>query len=177
MSEAWQIIHGKSCSHCNTYCDMDNFYTTGNKADGTKKYQSWCKKCISSKMKSYHKKTYGEDKLTYVNHKRTKNKRSYLCYLRSKAINRKGDCISLDDLEDLYINQDGRCALTGIKMSMILGDGVVNTNVSIDRIDSNLGYIKGNVQLVCRMVNIAKHNLSNDEFLNMCKLITNKHGL
>lgn len=33
----------------------------------------------------------------------------------------------------------------------------VPTNVSVDRINSNLGYIKGNLQLVCMAVNQIKY--------------------
>lgn len=33
--------------------------------------------------------------------------------------------------------------------------------ISIDRIDPKQGYIKGNVQLLCRWVNLAKQNFDN----------------
>jgi hypothetical protein len=178
MAGAWQKGEGKTCSHCNQYFKLDSFYTTGKRIDGSPKYQSWCKTCVSSKMKSYHKKTWGEDKLNYVNFKRTKNLRSYLTYLRSKAINRKESCISIDDLVKLFNNQNGKCALTGWDMTMILGSGVINTNASIDRIDSSKGYIDGNIQFVCRIVNTAKSNLSQDEFINLCEtIINNKNGI
>lgn len=32
-------------------------------------------------------------------------------------------------------------------------------SVSIDRIDNSKGYIRGNIQLVCRFINFAKNNL------------------
>jgi hypothetical protein len=35
--------------------------------------------------------------------------------------------------------------------------------VSVDRIDSSKGYVPGNVQLVCKWVNLAKQDYSNDD--------------
>jgi len=42
------------------------------------------------------------------------------------------------------------------------------TNVSVDRIDSAQGYIRGNVQLVCASYNFAKSDMSPGAFLRMC---------
>jgi len=44
-------------------------------------------------------------------------------------------------------------------------EGRVNTNVSIDRIDSTKGYSKDNVQLVCMAANQMKNDLSMEEFV------------
>jgi hypothetical protein len=178
MSGAWQRKEGKNCSCCQEYFQLSGFYTTGKRVDGSPKYQSWCKNCISTKMKSYHKKTWGKDKLTYVNFKRTKSLRSYLTYLRSKAIGRKKSCVSIDDLVELFNNQNGKCALTGWDMTMVLGEGVVNTNASIDRIDSSKGYETDNIQFVCRIVNTAKSDLPQEDFINLCKtIIDNQNGI
>ena len=42
---------------------------------------------------------------------------------------------------------------------------------SVDCIEPTLGYVKGNVQWVSWKVNRAKGDLSNEEFLNMCKAV------
>lgn len=73
-------------------------------------------------------------------------------------------------LELLY-KQDNRCAITGDELTFILGNGRTPTNLSIDRIDPNLGYTKGNVQLVCMAVNQFKNDLSSKEFLNLCRKV------
>lgn len=44
-------------------------------------------------------------------------------------------------LRELYEKGEGKCAITGVKIS---GEGL--NKASLDRIDSNKGYIKGNVQ-------------------------------
>lgn len=45
------------------------------------------------------------------------------------------------------------------------------TTVSLDRIDSNIGYIEGNVQWIHKALNNTKNTMPNDEFINWCKLV------
>ena len=163
----------KACTRCKQVQPIGSFYTTGKLLDGSPKYNSWCKSCISEKQASYHKRTWGEEKLQYTAFKRTKSVRSYLQYLRSKAVQRKkaGEVVSLDALELLWQIQQGRCALTGWPMTMELANGVVSTNCSLDRKDSKIGYVVGNVQLVCRAANVAKSDLSSADFLKMCQAV------
>lgn len=81
--------------------------------------------------------------------------------------------LTVDFLMDLYILQKGLCSLTGWFMTL---DAPAMCNqireaISIDRIDSRTGYIRGNVQLVCWQVNIAKHDLTSECFMNLCKSV------
>ena len=167
------VVHEKNCTHCGAVKSLAAFYTTGKRVDGTPKYNSWCKVCISEKQATYHKRTWGAEKLKYTAFKRTKSVRSYLQYLRSKAVQRrKGvEVVSLDALELLWQAQQGRCALTGWPMTMELASGVVPTNCSLDRIDSDKGYVVGNVQLVCRAANVAKSDLDVAEFVKLCRAV------
>ncbi len=103
----------------------------------------------------------------------------FLSDIIQHAKSRKRAEIGFDlDIEyciDLLNNQNHKCAISGVGMTTITGEGSVNTNISIDRIDSALGYIKGNVQFVCRIVNIMKTNLNSDDFLEWCKTIVNNN--
>jgi len=179
-SEAWTNIEKtfKICTKCNNDLPISDFYTTGFKVSGERKYNSWCKSCISKKQSLYHHKTWGEDKLKFTSFRRTKSVKSYLQYLRSKAIkrNKSENFISIEQLEDLWNKQNGKCALTGWDLTMILGSGVVNTNCSLDRIDSSIGYECDNVQLVCRIANISKSNMSMNEFVNLCETVNKLHN-
>ena len=169
----------KFCTHCMSTFELSGFYTSGKKKDGTPKYASWCRSCVSDKQASYHERTWGPDKRKYVSFKRTKSVRAYLNYLRSKAKARKkgGEVISLDALELMWTVQNGLCALTKWPMTMELDNGTVATNCSIDRIDSSKGYIVGNVQLVCRAANVAKHDLTTADFINLCKAVVASNGI
>ena len=176
MSAAVDV--NKTCTKCGTLLPLASFYTSGKKVSGEPKHNSWCKTCIAIKQAAYHKKAWGPERLNFVAFRRTKTARSYLGYLRGKAIKRKqtANAMSLDALETLWIAQKGLCALTGWPMTMELGKGTVPTNCSIDRIDSSIGYVPGNVQLVCRAANVAKSNLMPSEFLALCKAVVTTHG-
>lgn len=69
--------------------------------------------------------------------------------------------IDFDYLWNLWEVQQGRCALTGLYLGHRFNAPLA---VSIDRKDSSLGYVPGNVQLVCQWVNKAKGNMANDDF-------------
>lgn len=66
---------------------------------------------------------------------------------------------SLEDARALFEQQKGVCALTGLPMSLHErqgGKGPRNPyQMSLDRIDSNKGYVKGNVRLVLWAMNAA----------------------
>lgn len=77
--------------------------------------------------------------------------------------------ISIDDLVNINEIQKGQCALTGVVFD--------NDNPpSLDRIDSNLGYILGNIQLILIQVNRMKSNFTQKEFIDMCHKIVAYKG-
>lgn len=162
----------KPCSKCGLSLTVSSFYTTGKKVDGSPKFNSWCKSCSKKKMASYHKMTYGPEKLSHSAEKRTKTVRAYLQYLLAKARKRNVCRITADDLERIWAIQSGQCALTRWKMTTVLGRGRCETNASIDRINSDFGYVEGNVQLVCRCVNVAKSDMSVELFKAMCSAVS-----
>lgn len=94
------------------------------------------------------------------------NYRNFLNSLRTK-LNQRRD-IDIQYLCKLYEDQCGKCALSGRQLTFITGKGIVDTNISIDRIDSSLGYVEGNLQLVCRQANIMKQRLSEQELSSWC---------
>jgi len=79
--------------------------------------------------------------------------------------------LTAEDLMELYRKQEGKCAISGELMTFRVGKGRTLTNCSLDRIDPMGVYTKDNVQLVCHVVNIMKHNLSEQDFTFWCKLI------
>lgn len=72
-------------------------------------------------------------------------------------------------LADLFVQQNGKCALSGVDMTLISGKGKIATNASVDRIDGSKGYTKNNVQLVCLMANVCKGTGSNEDFNSFIK--------
>jgi hypothetical protein len=68
--------------------------------------------------------------------------------------------ICRQDLLDLWVKQGGKCAITGLLMDYKWN---LLTSISVDRIDSKVGYVPGNVHLVCKGINIMKGAYSVDE--------------
>jgi hypothetical protein len=94
------------------------------------------------------------------------------CAARQRSVKRGIEfSITRDYLVRLFEEQEGCCALTGQPMTMVVGQGRVRTNISVDRIDAARGYVEGNLQLVCDHVNRAKGDLTTDEFIEMCRRV------
>ena len=69
----------------------------------------------------------------------------------------------------MYKKQKGKCALTGRPIKFVLGKGTKYSTASLDRIDSKIDYVKGNVQLTHKIVNRCKLNCPEDVFFSICK--------
>lgn len=95
--------------------------------------------------------------------------RNYINALLSQKNRRKN--LSIDYVMGIYESQEGKCALSGELMTYVRGQGNVPTNISIDRIDSSRGYVEGNIQLVCRAVNMIKNEWSQEDLISFCRKI------
>lgn len=92
---------------------------------------------------------------------------SYSYYRRTKqhAINKglKFD-ITIQDIWDVYIKQDKKCKLSGVKIKFEPDYNKSRLQTaSIDRISSDEGYTKKNIQIVHRRINIIKGNQDLEE--------------
>lgn len=76
--------------------------------------------------------------------------------------------IDYEFLLDLYNRQEGRCAVTGLEMVYRFQD---LRSISINRTDSNRGFIPDNVQLVCGAVIQAAKYYSQAEMLEFIREI------
>ena len=79
--------------------------------------------------------------------------------------------VTSDGLVDMYDAQHGRCALSGVAMTSIWGQGPQPTNISVDRIDPDGPYTTDNIRLVCYAVNMMQRRMSDDDFLRWCAQI------
>lgn len=79
--------------------------------------------------------------------------------------------LTKEQIEQKLIEQNGFCALSGIKL---LPRTKSPYCPSLDRIDSNKGYYYENIQIVCSMVNVMKNKFNEKEFIEVCRLISNK---
>jgi hypothetical protein len=89
--------------------------------------------------------------------------------VRHAKVKREFD-ITVEDLKNLWDDKGGKCAISGLEMTeppsgrqrKKTKDRNPLTG-SLDRIDSDKGYVNGNIQWVCTFVNYAKNNYDDNE--------------
>lgn len=82
--------------------------------------------------------------------------------------------ITIEDVWNIYIKQNKKCAFTG---DDVIFDSVRGRQTaSIDRIDSGLGYTKDNIQIIRKECNIMKQNYTDEFFISICKKVANFRG-
>lgn len=77
--------------------------------------------------------------------------------------------VDAEYLKDLWEAQAGRCALTNIPL--MHGGNNLNLKASLDRKDSSIGYVKGNVQFVSCAINYAKSSESDSVIHDLVRLL------
>lgn len=156
---------GKNGQYILAQCSCGNVQPMSVSYFYSKKYKKsyTCKKCSnSSKFKGIHLLSG-----------------YYFNQLRHGATSRNLEfCIDLEYLWDLFEQQNRLCALTKLPITLSPTYGIDfkkqdkhKQTASLDRIDSNKGYIIGNVQWVHKTINRMKSNLVEDYFVDLCKLV------
>lgn len=160
------------CHICGKYFPESTFHKVGN----SKKYSyrnnrdNRCPQCKSIQNKHNREKFSDNEKLKSILYNR-------LYGAKDRATKNKIEFnISIEDLLSLWNSQNGLCAISNVPMTFCLDNGRTFTNVSIDRINPNLGYIKENIQLVCMAVNQMKSDMSLEELYMFCEAIINNKG-
>ncbi len=147
--------HKNSISYkCKCICGTEHYVS---KYDLLEKRSVRCSKCST---KHTAKKTteangcVGELTLSRFNKLKTSAK------LRSLEFN-----VTIKYLWDLFVEQNKTCAITGDKLEF--------SKASLDRIDSSIGYVPGNVQWVSIQANLSKHTMSMSELIEFCNKVIN----
>jgi len=76
--------------------------------------------------------------------------------------------LTIEQIDDLFKKQDKKCRFTGLPLEINGNKGTA----SLDRIDSFKGYTIDNVQWVHKDVNKLKGQFSEEEFIKLCRNIT-----
>jgi len=82
--------------------------------------------------------------------------------------------ITTEDIHNLWILQNKKCALSGLRIDFYKSNDIKNT-ASVDRIDSNKGYLLDNIQIVHKDLNKMKMEFSQEHFIAVCKLVAKNH--
>lgn len=90
-------------------------------------------------------------------------------YIKQKKLQVPNFSISKEWIIKTLIDQDFRCKYSNIELDYILRSPY---HISIDRIDSNIGYIESNCAICAKCINIMKNNYSLDKFFELCEKVT-----
>ncbi len=106
--------------------------------------------------------------------------RQHLKLARRRVKTHGRECtITLEYLRELWEKQGGLCPYTGWQLDNPETTPHWNSHklhprtASLDRIDSSIGYIPGNVQFVSVMANFAKRDFKEEELLEFCQSVIN----
>ena len=78
---------------------------------------------------------------------------------------------------DLFERQDGRCYYSDIKLNIVKKNKERTHDpfkMSLDCVDSNLGYVKDNVVWCAYCVNALKLKMSKEDMIDVCRHIVKK---
>ena len=126
------------------------------------KVKKSCKNCISNQIIDRKGRTIGELSGTY-----------WLSIIKG-AIQR-GISIEIDQSYawELFLKQNKKCALSGVDLKLARRSRQKEQTASLDRIDSDKGYTKTNVQWIHKDINIIKNTYNNEQFIDICNKVSN----
>jgi hypothetical protein len=138
-----------------TRCKKEQASTEFSKHTGSKdNLHHWCRSCFTEINKAR------DATLDGALRKLMNNSREHIRVKNATGAEKQGlkwidfeHTITIDDLHAIWTEQDGRCKLSTMKMSL---QPHSNWHVSLERIDNRLGYIVGNICLICLEFNTAK---------------------
>jgi hypothetical protein len=157
----------KRCKDCHTPITKVNAYI-----DRGDKLRARCKNCD----KKYRATQAGLDQYSYMD--KLFSKLRYEVESGHRRTSRADLTwhINQAHLYNCYHKQKGKCALSGQQMTWLTGQGRVDSNISLDRIDPTVGYEPDNIQLITYRCNIMKHDLCEAELFRLVRLI-NQHKI
>jgi len=159
----------RKCTCCEIEKDISEYHSDKSSPTGL---QTYCKDCQTQKTKKCTSTLNGFIKKIYKDMYHNAER-------RAKELNIE---LTIEDIHELYNKQKGLCAISGLKMTHETyafkdKEHIINRlNISIDRINSSLGYTKDNVQLLAAIVNRMKTDLPDSEFIKICSIITDNNN-
>jgi len=179
----------KPCKMCGTDKPLDEFHIARNGKCGR---AARCKDCMKVIMDEYtsrpevkarvrermagsYAKLSSEKKAAHVARVRRYQTESPMHSLKKslmRALVRRptNNPITAEQLIQMWHDQDGKCAVSGLAMTW--GQGWYSpTSISIDRINSDKGYTKDNVRLICYSINTFKGKWTDVEIFEIAKAI------
>lgn len=89
---------------------------------------------------------------------------------RHKEVN-----LTLEDLKSVWDSQEGKCVYSKVNLEIPKNRGINNPiyTSSLDRIDSNKGYTKDNIQFISIAMNHMKNSMTDIEMRELINILKN----
>lgn len=112
---------------------------------------------------------YHSHRSTQIEKAKRKLEKNYEAHmLRRAKMNAKNRHLDFSiTIDDIVISEI--CPFLESPLTRTMGQGMVDSNTSLDRIDSSKGYIQGNIQVVSTLANRIKSNSTTQQLLTFCK--------
>jgi hypothetical protein len=154
-----------------------------------------CTKCLKEKELSFfHKRKASKDGLCFIckdcysiiGKTRDKNKlrESHRIYRESNPIkfmvwnakkrSKKYNLAFNITIDDIIIPK--KCPYLDIELTNYQGSGRQDSNVSLDRIIPELGYVKGNIEVISELANRMKNNATKEQLIEFSKNILKRYN-
>ena len=105
----------------------------------------------------------------------------YRWYIRTSKYRKKETDLTPEYLKEIFETQNKKCVYTLVDLQLWnyknKGKSDKIYTASLDRIDSNKGYIKENVQFVSMAANLFKHTMTDLETKEFIKTIIKNHKI
>ena len=164
--EILKILSGRVTTYRVKCNKCDNIYHTGHSILNKKSKGlglDCCHNCFKINMKSRKNSRMLTNNISLMQYKKIQRQAE----LRGIEFN-----VTPEYLESIF---NGKCYFSG--KELIIGTHTKVNNIldlgnsSLDRLNSNIGYVENNVAWVYKPINLMKHTLSPNEFIELCRLI------
>ena len=151
----------KICFGCKKKQKIENFYKSKKTEDG---FDTYCKNCGLKRQQEFIKIKYktfeGRIDDFLRNSKNNSKKRNQIFDINE------------NDLLQQWKLQKKKCYYSGLEMTTLPNNSL---SVSIDRINSNIGYTKKNIVFTTAIVNQMKNKFDKNIFLILCEIVSKFH--
>ena len=90
---------------------------------------------------------------------------------KSQSCRKRGIAFELSLMSVRNLLRAKRCYYTGVPLTRYNGKAQRPTDITIDRVDSSKGYVRGNVVACCQAANSYKSVFENSDTLNFSHLV------
>lgn len=163
-------LSGRVCTRCNEFKPWAEYATY---SKGTCGHRSDCKACARKRAR---------DNIDYARqyNKRLRVEEPWKVLFASSKRRNLEHLITLEDVRVAYELTGGVCPVTGCCRAFKLGEGTQGdryASPSLDRIDSSLGYVPGNIWVICFECNSIKRHYTSDRLRLLAESIDSARSL